>query len=127
MSEPRETIGATVDEPLDVDIAVVTGRLSSEPVVTTLPSGSTLHRYEVTSRHGGGTDTVPVAWFDARRPPALTAGDHVTVVGRVHRRFFRAGGVTRSSTEVLASSVARRGRNVRAVAALEEALTAVSP
>lgn len=114
------------EEALDVDIAVVTGRLSSDPVITTLASGSTLHRYEVTSRHAGGTDTVPVAWFDARRPPALVAGDAVTVVGRVHRRFFRAGGVTRSATEVVATAVSKRGSTVRAVAALEDALAAVS-
>ena len=125
MSAVRPTVAAP-DEADDIDLAVVTGRLSSDPVITTLPSGSTLHRYEVTSRHAGGTDTVPVAWFDARRPPALSAGDPVTVVGRVHRRFFRAGGVTRSSTEVLASSVTKRGSRVRAVAAIEEALAALS-
>lgn len=106
----------------DLDLAVVIGCLSSDPVVTELPSGSTLWRYEVTSRHAAGTDSVPVAWFDPKRPPALAAGDRVTVVGRVHRRFFRAGGSTRSATEILASSVTRSGRNTRAVAALEAAL-----
>ena len=106
----------------DLDIAVLIGRLSCDPVVTELPSGSVLHRYEVTARHGAGTDSVPVAWFDPKRPPKLVAGDRVTVVGRVRRRFFRAGGATRSATEVLATSVTRTGRNLRAVAALEEAL-----
>lgn len=124
-----DTPGADTDphhDRTDVDVAVVTGRLSRDPVVTELPSGSTLRRYEVTSRHAGGTDTVPVAWFDAPRPPALAAGDPVVVVGRVHRRFYRAGGTTRSSTEVLASAVARAGRHRRAVDALERALDTLS-
>lgn len=108
----------------DLDVAVLIGRLSCDPVVTELPSGSVLHRYEVTARHDAGTDSVPVAWFDPKRPPRLVAGDRVTVVGRVRRRFFRAGGATRSATEVLATSVTRTGRNLRAVAALEEALAA---
>jgi single-strand DNA-binding protein len=109
----------------DLDVAVLIGRLSCDPVVTELPSGSVLHRYEVTARHDAGTDSVPVAWFDPKRAPKLVAGDRVTVVGRVRRRFFRAGGATRSATEVLATSVTRTGRNLRAVAALEEALAAV--
>ncbi len=109
----------------DVDLAVVVGCLSSDPVVTELASGTVLHRYEVTSRHPGGTDSVPVAWFDPTRAPRLVEGDRVAVVGRVRRRFFRAGGVTRSATEIVADSVVRAGRNHRAVAALEATLEAM--
>lgn len=113
-------------EPSDLDIAIVTGTLSSDPTTTELASGSVLVRYEVTSRQSEGTDTVPVAWFDPSRPPALSAGDGVVVVGRVRRRFFRAGGATRSATEIVASSVARRSSTKRAVAALEKAMTRLS-
>lgn len=110
------------DEPLDVDLAVVTGTLSSEPVITDLASGSVLYRYEVTSRHRSGTDSVPVAWFDPSRPPSVVAGDRVVVTGRVRRRFFRAGGATRSSTEIVATSVGRAGATKRARDALSDAL-----
>lgn len=110
------------DTPGDLDLAVVTGTLSSSPVVTELASGSRLHRYEVTSRQSTGTDTVPVVWFDPKRPPAVDVGDRVVVVGRVRRRFFRAGGVTRSSTEVVATSVGRAGATTRARQALAGAL-----
>jgi single-strand DNA-binding protein len=110
----------------DVDLAVVVGRLSSDPVVTTLASGTTLHRYEVSVRLPHGTDTVPVVTFDAARPPAVTAGDRVAAVGRVRRRFFRAGGATRSATEVVATSVTRDGRNRKVVRALEDAVAAVA-
>lgn len=125
--EAETATAATAGTPVDVDLAVLVGTLSSDPVVTELPSGSVLHRYEVTTRHPAGTATVPVAWFDPRRPPGVRKGDRVTVVGRVHRRFFRAGGVTRSATEVLATSVTRSGRNLRAVAALEDALRVLGP
>ncbi len=110
----------------DIDVAVIVGQLSSDPVSTALPSGSVLYRYEVTARHVDGTDTVPVVWFDPSRPPRLAAGDRVTVVGRVRRRFYRAGGATRSSTEVVAQAVCRPGRNRRAVAALTAAVEAMS-
>lgn len=109
----------------DLDLAVLVGRLSSDPVVRTLASGSVLRRYEVTVRDHDRTDTVPVVTFDANRAPRLAAGDRVAVVGRVRRRFYRAGGATRSATEVLASSVARGGRNRRVARALEEAAASV--
>ena len=65
-----------------------------------LPSGDALVAYDVTVRPSRGrrrprAESVPVAWFD---PPAaataMAAGDDVVVVGRVRRRFFRAGGAT---------------------------------
>jgi single-strand DNA-binding protein len=110
--------------PTDLDLAVVVGSLSSDPVATTLPSGSTLIRYEVTVRDAAPADTVPVSWLDPSRPPALAAGDRVVVVGRVRRRFFRAGGTTRSATEVVAGSVSRP-RSTRAAVAAVEAAAAV--
>lgn len=111
----------TTDHDDDLDLAVITGTLSSDPSATELASGSVLLRYEVTSRQSTGTDTVPVVWFDPSRPPALAAGDAVVVVGRVRRRFYRVGGATRSSTEVVAASIGRRTSTKRAVTALETA------
>lgn len=110
------------DAGLDLDLAVVRGTLSTDPVLVELASGSTLHRYEVTARHEHGTDSVPVVWFDARRPPRLEAGDRVLVAGRVRRRFFRAGGTTRSATEVVADTVTRDRSRTTAVRALQRAL-----
>ncbi len=124
MSEHAER-PATV-ESVDLDLAVLVGTLSSDPEIRTLPSGSTMRRYEVTTRTAAGTDTIPVVWFDAVRPPTLASGDRVAVAGRVRRRFYRAGGVTRSSTEVVASSVGREGRNRRLVTALTEAAAHVA-
>jgi single-strand DNA-binding protein len=119
---------APVPEPTDsdLDLAVLVGTLSSDPVEQTLPSGSVLLRYEVTVRDRAPADTVPVAWVDPRRPPSLTVGDRVVVVGRVRRRFFRAGGATRSATEVLATSVSRPRSTAAARAALAEAAELVA-
>jgi single-strand DNA-binding protein len=92
-----------------MNIAVLRGTLSSDPVERTLPSGSRLVNYEVTTPDpaGGAADTAPVAWFDPpARLPAVGQGDDVVVLGRVRRRFFRtAGGSTASRTEVVADRV----------------------
>ncbi len=121
---PRRPTDPQADDPAvdDLDLAVVVGTLSSDPVSHALPSGSQLVRYEVTVRDQAPADTVPVAWLDPTRPPSLATGDRVIVVGRVRRRFFRAGGVTRSSTEVAASSVRRAGSTKAAEAALADAV-----
>jgi hypothetical protein len=64
--------------------------------------------YEVTVRlDATGAESVPVVWpSPPRRATELGAGDVVTVVGRVRRRYFRAGGTTASRTEVVAELVA---------------------
>ena len=53
----------------------------------------------------------------ARRPRAgaatWAAGDEVLVTGRIRRRFFRAGGVTQSRTEVVATDVVPTRREPR--------------
>lgn len=100
------------------NIAVLRGTVSSEPRERPLPSGSTATSIEVTTRGDGRTATVPVVVLDQR--VEVSTGDEVVVVGRVQRRFFRAGGSTQSRTEVVATHVvpARRSRTAaRAVAA----------
>jgi single-strand DNA-binding protein len=90
-----------------MNIVVLRGTLSSDPVQRELASGTSLVQYEVTTRCGDGpAASVPVAWFD---PPdssvALGAGTEVVVAGQVRRRFFRTGGATASRTEVVAQVV----------------------
>lgn len=119
------TQSQSADADAGVNIAVVGGVLSSDPRQVVLPSGSTLLNYEVSVAGADGRrESVPVAWVDPRRPPALKADDMVVVVGRVRRRFFRAGGSTQSRTEVVASVVAR-GDSRRADRAVDEAAAAL--
>jgi single-strand DNA-binding protein len=99
-----------------MNVAVVRGTLSRVPKRQELPSGDHLVSYEVTTRaEGAPAESVNVVWFD---PPATAdayePGDEIVVVGRVRRRFFRAGGATVSRTEVVATRVlsARHRRRV---------------
>lgn len=123
--QPDTDVVTVDDDPIDLDLAVVLGTLSSDPVAHQLPSGSTLMRYEVTVRDRSPADTVPVTWLDPSRAPTLRQGDRVLAVGRVRRRFFRAGGFTRSSTEVAATSVRRPSSARDAQAALADAQAAL--
>ena len=113
------------------NLVVLVGRLARPAEQRELPSGDCLVAYEVTvARPGARAEGVPVVWPGA--PPS--AADHdvdelVLVVGRVRRRFFRAGGATQSRTEVVAEVVlptrlAKRARAAVAAACtrLEEAL-----
>lgn len=112
-----------------VNVSVLAGRLSRAPEVRELPSGDTLVAYEVTvARPEGPAESVPVVWPAApARAERFAAGDRVVVVGRVRRRFFRAGGTTASRTEVVAERLvaARSGASVRR--AVDRAVAALAP
>ena len=104
-----------------MNVVVLNGRLTRPPEERVLPSGDRVVSLEMSvARPGERADSVPVAWPD---PPAsalsLDAGDVLVVVGRVRRRFFRAGGGTGSRTEVVADAVvpARQGKRVAAALA----------
>jgi len=102
------------------NLSVLIGTLSRAPEPRTLPSGDELLALEVTvHRPDGPAESVPVSWL---APPAdalsWPSGAVVLVVGRVRRRFFRAGGSTQSRTEVVASTVVP----VRRTAAVRRAL-----
>jgi hypothetical protein len=67
-----------------------------------------------------------VAWFaPGDRADAWEAGEELVVVGRVRRRFFRAGAGTVSRTEVLASAVVPARRRAAATRAVARALAEV--
>ncbi len=121
VSSTENSVHSGVGNGTAVNVVVLAGRLSGDPVVTQLKSGDELRRYEVTIPPGdtpGGpvrAETVPVVWFSPRRPPSLSEGSRVVVVGRVRRRYFRTVGGTASRTEVVAERVwrdspDRRGR-----------------
>jgi len=92
-----------------INLVVLEGLLAKPAQHRELPSGSRLLTLEVTVRRAEGpAEPVPVAWFDAPAwASALDEGSPVVVIGRVRRRFFRAGGATQSRTEVVAERVLR--------------------
>jgi hypothetical protein len=109
-----------------MNIALLRGTLSSDPATRTLPSGTGLVQYEVTTDDPGtGTAaSAPVVWLDPpARLPRVAKGDEVVVVGHVRRRFFRtASGITASRTEVVADKVVP----ARPAARVERLLDAVA-
>jgi single-strand DNA-binding protein len=130
---PRPAVAGPSEEDTVVDhhdthlnLAVIRGRLSSDPVDRTLPSGDLLVAYEVSiTRPDAATESVPVVLIGGRPPAGLVAGDEVVVVGRVRRRFFRAGGGTASRTEIVADQLVparRRTAVLRAIGAATDTL-----
>ncbi len=91
-----------------INVAVISGTISSEPRERTLPSGGRVVQLEVTTLVAGTRVSVPVVVHD--RAVTVAAGDHVVVTGHVARRFFRAGGATQSRTELVADRVVRASR-----------------
>jgi single-strand DNA-binding protein len=109
-----------------VNVVALRGRLARPAEGRVLPSGDRLVSFEVTVDGPGRAETVPVVWFEA---PTSAAGydvdADVVVVGRVRRRFFRAGGTTASRTEAVAEVVLPAGHAKRVTAALREAASKV--
>jgi single-strand DNA-binding protein len=106
-----------------MNLVVVDGVLTKPAEDRELPSGSRLLTLDVTVRPSEGpAETLPVAWFDAPAwASSLDQGTPIVVVGRVRRRFFKAGGVTQSRTEVVADRVVRATDTKRARALMTAA------
>ena len=106
------------------NLALLRGIVTREPDVRTLPSGTVVTNVEVTTRSDALTTSVPVVVHDQLVDAA--AGDEVVVVGVVQRRFFRAGGVTQSRTEVVAGHVLRTRRRRAVARALADVVAAIT-
>jgi single-strand DNA-binding protein len=106
---------------------VVRGTVSSAPEVRVLPSDTVLVQLQVTTRLVQETLSMPVScWNPAAWVETLEPGEEIVVVGRVRRRFFRAGGATASRVELEAEVVARAGDRRRVAAAARRASTALA-
>lgn len=106
------------------NLSVVVGALSHPAELRDLPSGDQIRSLEVTVRaEGRPAESVPVVWAGAPATAARwAAGEEILVVGRVRRRFFRAGGLTQSRTEVAATLAVPTRRAVAAGKALQAAV-----
>lgn len=111
-----------------MNVVVLQGTLSREPEERELASGDRLVGYEVTIRPPEGrAESVPVVWPEAPASALqLAAGTDVVVMGRVRRRFFRAGGATQSRTEVVAEIVVARRSRRRVASSVERAVQQIS-
>ncbi|MDA8048333.1 MAG: hypothetical protein M0Z30_24350 [Actinomycetota bacterium] len=110
------------------NVVFLQGLLARPAQDIVLPSGDRLVALEVTVRRPDSpAEPVPVQWPGA---PAwvsgLDAGTEVAVLGRVRRRFFRAGGVTQSRTEVVATRIVRSSSRAKMRGLVAEATDALS-
>jgi single-strand DNA-binding protein len=99
-----------------MNVVILRGRLTRPPEEQVLRSGDRVTTYDVrTESSAHGAETVPVVSGASPGTAAFDAGDEIVVTGRVRRRFYRAGGVTQSRTEVVADAVvaAVDGRRAR--------------
>jgi single-strand DNA-binding protein len=109
-----------------LNLVVVRGTVSSPPDVRVLPSDAVLAQLQISTRLESETLSMPVAvWSPAAWVEALEPGDDVVVLGRVRRRFFRAGGAAASRVEVEAEVVARARDRRRVHAAVQRAIDAL--
>lgn len=106
------------------NVAVVRGTVSSDPTTRELPSGDTVTNVEVTTRLESGSVSLPVVVYNG--VVTVVSGDEIVVTGHVARRFFRAGGITQSRTELIADRVVRASRTKTAQKAITAALGALS-
>lgn len=95
------------------------GRVSSEPVLRTMPSGDELLTFNLVVRRPAGhdtrqsVDTIECAAWTARTRRSvarLREDDTVCVIGALRRRFQRTGGSPQSRYTVELSACRRVGR-----------------
>lgn len=97
-----------------MNIVVLQGTLSKEPMERTLSSGVNVMDWEITTETEAGRRHVPVQWTDAsKRVCDFVEGDRVVVLGEVRLRYFRADGRTVARTEVVGGEVAKPTQTVR--------------
>ena len=105
-----------------MNVVILRGTLSSDPVSRDLASGSVLVSLELTTTVDEASVSVPVAWFDPAKEVTFAAGDVLVVTGTVRRRFFRSAGVTQARTEVVATEVVPAGRSRQVASAVARAM-----
>lgn len=118
---------------MNINLAVISGTIINDAVVRSLPAGTDVAQFDVSTsveRDGRTVNaSVPVAIHRPSRAvlATLISGADVAVVGRVERRFFRSGGATQSRTELIAEQVVptRRAKTVRSLFAQSAELLAV--
>jgi len=121
-SVPLITSSASTElVPVGSNLVVLRGIIRRDPEFLMLASGDELMSLDLTVRSDEGpAESVPVVWPNpAAAAVKFVEGDDVVVVGRIRRRFFRAGGSTATRTEVHADKILSARSGVRIRTALE--------
>ena len=129
-SSRTQPVSGAADAGPASNLVVLRGHVLADPTVRRLGDGTISVSFDLVTVTADGRLTVPVV-IDGTvdgsfQLDMIATGVDVLVAGVVRRRFFRAGGVTVSRTEVVAGVVERIGgrgpgvRTVRRVAAVAE-------
>ena len=121
-SVPLITSSASTElVPVGSNLVVLRGIIRRDPEFRVLASGDELMSLDLTVRlDEGPAESVPVVWPNpAAAAVKFVEGDDVVVMGRIRRRFFRAGGSTATRTEVHADKILSARSGVRIRTALE--------
>jgi hypothetical protein len=88
---------------MDVNTTVIIGTITRDAQARELPSGETLHSFDVSIRRGKErAEIVPVIKMTAEPRTDLLADTRVEIIGAVRKRFYQTGVGLQSRTEVLA-------------------------
>jgi single-strand DNA-binding protein len=119
----------TTPVPTGTNLALLVGTLNRSPELRPLPAGDSVLTLDLTIRpEGEPAESVPVAWYEAPDEAlGWPVGEELLVTGRTRRRFFRAGGVTQSRTEVVATTVVPARKAAAARKAVAAALAELRP
>ena len=106
-----------------MNLVVLEGGVTRDPDERQLASGQVVLSFDLAvASDAGPPESVPISWPDPDRRVPVAAGLELVVVGRVRRRFFRAGGATQSRTEVVAARVVPVRQRARARTVVAEAV-----
>jgi hypothetical protein len=125
----RDSASPDAELPIACNQALIIGELVTEPETRSLPGGTELLSFSLTvRRQGAQTTSVPMVWYDPpKRVQSWKLGVHIVATGSVVRRFYRAGAVTASRTEVTvdhADLVTRRAAAKRIVSQANDRVAA---
>jgi single-strand DNA-binding protein len=106
-----------------MNIAVVRGTVLRDPSERILASGQRIVAFDVNvSYDDRPNENLEVVWVDPPKNLLVPRqGNEVVAVGRVRRRFFKAGGMVVSRQEVVAETVLTARQKSRIEHALQEA------
>ena len=122
-SDPRRIAdpgAALLPVRLLMNLVVLQGVLRDAVQTRTLSNGQVAYSFDVgVPGPEGAVEAVPVVCLEFDPRPSV--GQEVVVIGRVRKRFFRAGAATQARTEVVARRVVATRKKVAAGRALSEA------
>jgi single-strand DNA-binding protein len=90
----------------DINFVLLIGTIDNTPTTREMPGGAPWVNFDLGCHTEHGTETIPIVTELHVAPDLL--GETVEIHGRVRRRYFRAGGVTQSRTEIVAHRIIRR-------------------